>query len=256
MSEIARLDPATEADPTIDVGKSGKAENLRKHVMAIGALITSTAMLGAMVPRLASSDREAIPGTLPPVPSDTSPLHGEMMIRPGIKNLFRTQQVDEPKMSWANPALERAYADRPDEKGGPLVHVIYAVPEDVAEQKRDTNGNLDTRVWNTLNWQTASADGNSFRMDTANNRLDVTYVQLPYTQEGLYQQGAYAVNAIRDVLWSKQFEQDANKKKFLGAWSCFWSRSENHKRRVIQDCHLGRVKLIWLPVDKSWYDSV
>jgi hypothetical protein len=83
----------------------------------------------------------------------------------------------------ASTPNERVTADRPDEKTGHQVHVIYALPSDgvASDEQLDVNGTIEKSL-NVLNEWFAVKTGKKLRFDTyGGGKLDVTYLALPRT---------------------------------------------------------------------------
>ena len=93
-------------------------------------------------------------------------------------------------------ALPRATADRPDDRQGAQVHVVYAVPSDGVDRALDTDGTIAASVANWQRWLRGQAGGKGLNLDTSGGEVDVTFHRLPRTD------GAYAARGvfIRDAL--------------------------------------------------------
>jgi hypothetical protein len=78
----------------------------------------------------------------------------------------------------------RATVDQPDDLPGAYqVHVLYIEPADrTASPPLDTNGTLRKSVAAFNAWLSYATGGKSFRVDTFNGQLDVTYVKLPFAE--------------------------------------------------------------------------
>lgn len=91
-------------------------------------------------------------------------------------------EVDEPD--------ERSTEDRPDDRDGPQIHVVYALPSDVEDGNLDRYGYI-ARSFEAIQKWVAAELGYRFRLDTHGGELDVTYLRLPFThQEGDGQSGS------------------------------------------------------------------
>ena len=78
--------------------------------------------------------------------------------------------------------IERATTDRPDEKTGRQVHLMYVVPSDGIDEQLDQTGTLEgsARIWNA--WLAAQTGGKELRIDThGGGKVDVTYLKLART---------------------------------------------------------------------------
>lgn len=90
--------------------------------------------------------------------------------------------------SAGTTALERATADRPDDFGGPQVHVIYAVAADGTDEGLDTSGYgygivdyAQRLLWNQV--------GFTLRFDTYQRQADVSFLRLPESEASLAARG-------------------------------------------------------------------
>jgi hypothetical protein len=86
--------------------------------------------------------------------------------------------------------IERATTDRPDEKTGHQVHVVYVVPSDAPDEQLDRTGTLEAsaRIWNK--WFKAQTGGKELRLDTYDGgKLDVSFLQLARTDAQMNVQG-------------------------------------------------------------------
>lgn len=109
--------------------------------------------------------------TVPPI---TGPTHGAPQVAPGT----------------FVPPTSRALTDLPDKTnivGNKMVHLVYAVPADRADMRRDLNGELanTTTSWNR--WLRSVSGGREFVLDTLQDgvTLDITFVRLTQTDAAL-----------------------------------------------------------------------
>lgn len=80
-----------------------------------------------------------------------------------------------------NPRHER---DQPDDRPGPQVHVVYAVPSDAEDGNLDRYGDIERSLEAIQRWLEGET-GQRLSLDTAGGRLDVTFLRLSFTaQEG------------------------------------------------------------------------
>lgn len=93
-------------------------------------------------------------------------------------------------------ALPRATADRPDERPGAQIHVLYVLPSDGADDALDTNGTIAASVQNLQNWLKGQTGGNGMRLDTAGGELDVSFVRLTESDAQLAGRGLFMRDAI------------------------------------------------------------
>ena len=77
---------------------------------------------------------------------------------------------------------ERVTEDRPDEKTDHQVHVIYALPSDIAEDEQlDQKGTIEESLRVMNEWLALQTGGKQLRLDTYDGRLDVTFMKLART---------------------------------------------------------------------------
>jgi hypothetical protein len=100
----------------------------------------------------------------------------------------------------ARQALPRATADRPDEVRGPQVHAVYAVPSDLPDRELDTSGAIESSVASFGRWLAAETGGATFRFDTFEGSLDVTFVRLPRTDAEIAARGAFVRDELEQLL--------------------------------------------------------
>ena len=80
----------------------------------------------------------------------------------------------------AAEALPRATADRPDDRPGPQVRLLYLLPADAPDRALDTGGTIAASLDAGNRWL-RERTGRSLDLDTAGGALDVTFVRLPRT---------------------------------------------------------------------------
>ena len=104
--------------------------------------------------------------------------------------------VFAPTLHATSAILPRTTTDRPDERGGAQVHVMYLLPSDGSDRALDTNGTIAASVKNWQTWLQGQTGGRGLFLDTTQGELDVTFVRLPQTD------GQYAANGIyiRDAI--------------------------------------------------------
>jgi hypothetical protein len=95
------------------------------------------------------------------------------------------------------------------------VHLLYVLPTDAGDRKRDLDGKIDTSIQAANDWFYKQSGGPKIRFDTYQGRLDITFVQLDVTSAEIYNAavaqygGAYW---IRDIL-----EQQLSNRKIFQA---------------------------------------
>ena len=102
------------------------------------------------------------------------------------------------------PIGERSYTDRPDDFPGDYqVHVLYVLPADARDQRRDLDGAINKSIEVMNNWLYEQSDSSQIRFDTYQGQLDVTFIQLEMNSEEFYQTAVTKygeAHFIRDVL--------------------------------------------------------
>jgi Divergent InlB B-repeat domain len=76
-------------------------------------------------------------------------------------------------------ALPRSTVDRPDDRAGLQVHVVYAVPSDGVDRAFDTSGGIESSTGSYQTWLSGQTGGRVLRMDTFQGSLDITFQRLP-----------------------------------------------------------------------------
>jgi hypothetical protein len=104
-------------------------------------------------------------------------------------------------------SLERALADRADEKTGHQVHVMYVLPLDSADDSLDKLGKIEgsVRAWNK--WFSVQTGGKEVRLDTyGGGRLDVTFLRLTKTDAEMSVANANVRDKIEYHLLANSFD--------------------------------------------------
>jgi hypothetical protein len=96
----------------------------------------------------------------------------------------------------APSVLPRTTTDRPDDVGGPQVHVVYAVPRGGEDRRLDVSGVLAGTVASWSGWLRGQTGGAGLRLDTSGGELDVSFFQVPLTDDEMVGKGAF----VRDEL--------------------------------------------------------
>ena len=93
--------------------------------------------------------------------------------------------ADAPRSPDASTLRPRREADAPDEVTGAQLHVLYVVPSDRDPMPGlDRDGTLARTVKAFNHWVQLQL-GASFRIDTVDGDVDVTFVRLPITEEAM-----------------------------------------------------------------------
>jgi hypothetical protein len=92
--------------------------------------------------------------------------------------------------------LPRATADRPDDRGGLQVHLIYALPSDGVDRGFDTDGSIQNSADAYQRWLSGQTGGRTLRLDTFEGSLDVSFHRLQQTDAQIAARGGLALEAI------------------------------------------------------------
>ena len=93
-------------------------------------------------------------------------------------------------------ALPRATTDRPDDRPGAQIHVLYVLPSDGSDEALDTNGTIAASVGNFQSWLKGQTGGNGMRLDMSGGELDVSFVRLAESDAQLAARGLFMRDAI------------------------------------------------------------
>ena len=91
----------------------------------------------------------------------------------------------------------RSTRDRPDDIGGPQLHVVYAVPSDWEDRNRDRFGEIERSVAGIQNWLPEEI-GQRLRVDTYEGRPDISFLRLSFTHQEGDGFGGNLVSHLRD----------------------------------------------------------
>ena len=96
--------------------------------------------------------------------------------------------------------IERSTQDRPDDVVAPQVHVVYAVASDGTDRRLDVDGTIARSVLAWNGWLARESGGGRIRLDTADGRLDVTFVRLRSSEAEYASEGPYVRDRIEREL--------------------------------------------------------
>src|SRR5262245_21625523 len=92
--------------------------------------------------------------------------------------------------------LPRATTDRPDDRPGLQVHMIYALPSDGIDRGFDTDGSIENSVDAFQRWLSSQAGGRAMRFDTFQGQVDVTFLRMRVSDAEIAARGSLALEAI------------------------------------------------------------
>ena len=98
------------------------------------------------------------------------------------------------------PVDQRSSLDRPDDSDLLQVHVMYVSSSDGRDRELDTNGKLATSIGAIDSWFTAKSGGLTFRWDTYNGELDITYLRLSADSLEIHRAGGGVNDFILNVV--------------------------------------------------------
>ena len=102
----------------------------------------------------------------------------------------------------ATQAFVRATADRTDDRPGPQVHIVYAVPADGTDNALDTDGTLVDSVAVWEEWFVEQTGDRVLRLDTYQGNADVTFLRLPFTAQQIANAAPNELSRFRSALGS------------------------------------------------------
>jgi Divergent InlB B-repeat domain len=114
-----------------------------------------------------------------------------------------------PASSGASGALPRSTVDRPDDRSGSQVHVLYVVPADGQDRALDTDGTIEMSVGSFQAWLRGQTGGRALRVDTFQGALDVSFVRLAESDAAIAANGAFVRDAIEQELRTRGFADPA-----------------------------------------------
>jgi len=108
----------------------------------------------------------------------------------------------------ATPASSpRATKDCPDDSDLPQIHLLYAIPRGADDLKLDESGSIRASVASAQSWLAKESGGPRLRFDTCQGDLDVTFVQLPRTDQEYSAFGKNVRDQVEYDLWSAGFSE-------------------------------------------------
>ena len=101
---------------------------------------------------------------------------------------------------------DRNLVDRPDDKTGYQLHVLYVVPQGGDDQNLDTNGTLASSMAAMNHWLEAET-GQTFKVDTYQGEIDITYFELNRDEQTLRRYQLAIATEIEVALQKAGFHQ-------------------------------------------------
>jgi len=106
--------------------------------------------------------------------------------------------------------VERSIVDRPDEVSGFQIHLVYVVPKDGNDEKRDLNGQIDQWVAESQTWLQRTIS-HQLIFDTFQGHVDVTFLQSKYTIAELCHDNCDALYKLADEIKAQDPNLSAGK---------------------------------------------
>jgi len=111
---------------------------------------------------------------------------------------------------------DRTTVDQPDE-GENLIHLVYALPADGADEQWDINGTIESIAASMQSWLRERAPVQGLRFDSKNGVLDITFVRLALTSSQIAQASVTSI-PLMDGLLEAGFDDPA---KIYAVWFPF-----------------------------------
>jgi hypothetical protein len=109
--------------------------------------------------------------------------------------------------SSVQAAATRSTIDRPDDRSGNQIHVMYVVPSDGTDRSLDTTGTIATSVSAIERWFEDQSGGRQLRFDLHEGELDITFHRLGRTNAQIASFGPFVRDEIEKDLKQAGFNQ-------------------------------------------------
>jgi hypothetical protein len=96
--------------------------------------------------------------------------------------------------------LPRASANRVDVTTAARVKLLYVLPSDGTDRRRDTDGSINRSIGSGQRWLASQTGGRTLRFDLSDDALDITYVRLPRAEATYFGFGAFIRDSIQKDL--------------------------------------------------------
>ncbi|MEX0683315.1 MAG: hypothetical protein WD472_07645 [Dehalococcoidia bacterium] len=139
-------------------------------------------------------------------------------------------------------AGERHTADRPDEKTGPQIHLMYVLPADGADQELDIDGTVAASFGAAEGWLSGQTGGRTLRLDTFEGEPDISFITLSRPDDDVQAEGAFGRDLIEGELREAGFDS-AEKvyAVYYDGGSTYACGSGAYPPRIV-----GNVAVLWL----------
>jgi hypothetical protein len=129
--------------------------------------------------------------------------------RTSLASLLASLATLAPAAGGTSGALPRSTVDRPDDRAGPQLHVLYVVPADLQDRALDTDGTIEASVSSFLTWMRGQTGGRALRADTFQGSLDVSFARMPQSDAAIAANGPYVRDVIEAELRARGFADPA-----------------------------------------------
>ncbi len=110
------------------------------------------------------------------------------------------QPIQDTAAFAGTPVLVRSASDRPDERAGYQIKLVYVLPRDGADRALDTNGTLTASFAAIQRWLSDQSGGTRFQVDTFQGSLDIGFARLDQDDAEIASQGVFARDRLEAAL--------------------------------------------------------
>ncbi len=103
--------------------------------------------------------------------------------------------------------LARSSTNRADVTSAARVKLLYVLPSDGTDRRRDTDGSIVRSIGSGQRWLASQTGGRTLRFDVADDALDITFVRLPRTEATYFNYGEFVRDSIQKDLRAAGFTQ-------------------------------------------------
>ncbi len=101
--------------------------------------------------------------------------------------------------------LPRSTMNRADVTSAARVKLLYILPSDGTDRRRDTDGSIQRSIGSGQRWLASQTAGRTIRFDVADDALDITFVRLPRPEATYFRYGAFIRDSIEKDLRAAGF---------------------------------------------------
>jgi Divergent InlB B-repeat domain len=118
----------------------------------------------------------------------------------------------------AQTSLPRASSDRPDDVGGPQVHLVYVVAADGTDRQLDVDGTVAAAFWDAQDWLASRTGGLSLRLDTHLGLPDVSFLRSGQTRAAFVERNGTMFGRLSDELRTLGFVGPGSSKIYVAVY--------------------------------------